>query len=127
LILHKTSDEQLATDFFKYHYHDRGMLKWGGCYLSDHTSALKKMRAAEVAEVALPTQAMAQVSELLFSAWQRQQRVHLQLEQLEGGEQVVSLTGLVIGLADNELGIQTDEQQLVWLVLAMIKHVELLV
>lgn len=35
----KFSDQE-AEDFFKYDYIDRGMIKWQGFYLSDHTSAL---------------------------------------------------------------------------------------
>ena len=27
MILHKAKNEQVAADFFKYHYHDRGMMK----------------------------------------------------------------------------------------------------
>lgn len=33
--------EATAAQFFRNDYHDRGMLKWQGYYLSDHTSALK--------------------------------------------------------------------------------------
>jgi len=124
MILHKAKNEQVAADFFKYHYHDRGMMKWGGFYLSDHTSALQKMHAAEVAEVPLPIQSQALISQRLFSAWQRQQLVHLQLNQLEVGERVVAVTGTVVGMADNEIGIQTAEQKIIWLVLAAIKHAE---
>lgn len=33
---------KMATQFFKYYYHDRGKMKWGGFLLSEHTAALKK-------------------------------------------------------------------------------------
>lgn len=33
---------QVATNFFRYHYHDRGKKKWGGFFLSEHTAQLKK-------------------------------------------------------------------------------------
>ncbi|WP_225351573.1 hypothetical protein [Loigolactobacillus coryniformis] len=92
--------------------------------MSDHTSALQKMHAAEVAEAPLPIQSQALISQRLFSAWQRQQLVHLQLNQLEVGERVVAVTGTVVGMADNEIGIQTAEQKIIWLVLAAIKHAE---
>lgn len=35
-------DANLINQFLKYDYHDRGMLKWQGFYLSDHTSARTK-------------------------------------------------------------------------------------
>lgn len=34
--------DKVATQFFKYYYHDRGKMKWGGFLLSEHTAALKK-------------------------------------------------------------------------------------
>lgn len=34
--------EKEAEDFFKNYYQDRGMLKWQGFFLSDHTAALSK-------------------------------------------------------------------------------------
>ena len=38
---------QIANDFFKFHYHDRGIKKWGGFFLSEHTAKLKKLEKAE--------------------------------------------------------------------------------
>lgn len=34
--------ERVAEDFFKYHYVDRGKMKWQGFILSEQTAALKK-------------------------------------------------------------------------------------
>lgn len=36
-------DPNLVRQFFTNDYHDRGMMKWQGFYLSDHTSSLSKM------------------------------------------------------------------------------------
>lgn len=33
---------EVADNFFKFHYHDRGKIKWQGFFLSEHTAALKK-------------------------------------------------------------------------------------
>lgn len=35
---------EVATQFFRYYYHDRGKLKWGGFFLSEHTAALHKQK-----------------------------------------------------------------------------------
>ncbi len=35
-------DPNLVNQFLKYDYYDRGMMKWQGFYLSDHTSVLDK-------------------------------------------------------------------------------------
>ena len=32
-----------ASHFFKHDYHDRGMIKWQGYYLSDHTEHVNKI------------------------------------------------------------------------------------
>ncbi|GKT04157.1 hypothetical protein [Furfurilactobacillus entadae] len=40
-------DPELVKMFFHHDYQDRGMLKWQGYYLSDHTSALNKQTLAE--------------------------------------------------------------------------------
>lgn len=41
---------ELVEDFFKNHYKDRGMVKWQGFYLSDHTAALKRQAEEEAVE-----------------------------------------------------------------------------
>ncbi|MEM0563096.1 hypothetical protein WMC37_10065 [Leuconostoc mesenteroides subsp. mesenteroides] len=33
----------LINNYFQYDYRDRGIKKWRGFFLSDHTSALRKM------------------------------------------------------------------------------------
>lgn len=33
--------EKVAANFFKYYYHDRGKMKWGGFFLSEHKKALR--------------------------------------------------------------------------------------
>ncbi|WP_208422547.1 hypothetical protein [Latilactobacillus fragifolii] len=43
-------DPHLVKQFLTYDYHDRGMMKWHGFYLSDHTSVLDKNTRAQVRE-----------------------------------------------------------------------------
>lgn len=38
---------KVAEQFFKYYYHDRGIKKWGGFFLSEHTAELRKQSTAE--------------------------------------------------------------------------------
>ncbi len=35
----------LVANYFKNDYRERGLIKWRGFFLSDHTSALKKWQA----------------------------------------------------------------------------------
>lgn len=39
-------DSNLVNQFLKYDYHDRGMMKWQGFYLSDHTAVVAKTATA---------------------------------------------------------------------------------
>ncbi|WPC19280.1 hypothetical protein N6G96_07170 [Pediococcus inopinatus] len=101
-------DESVTENFFEHDYKDRGMLKWGGFFLSDHTSALKKMKA-EVEEKLLPKQDQKTVSSLLLSAWKRKRIVHVQLLALRN-EEVESYTGLVMGHNDEGVVIQENNE-----------------
>ncbi|SOB38355.1 conserved hypothetical protein [Latilactobacillus sakei] len=47
----KRFDNKLVTQFLKHDYHDRGMMKWQGFYLSDHTSV--RAKEASIADVQL--------------------------------------------------------------------------
>lgn len=42
-----TAANEVATEFFKNDYHDRGIKKWGGFFLSEHTADLKKFTQQE--------------------------------------------------------------------------------
>ena len=86
-------DLNIVKQFFKYDYRDRGMLKWQGFYLSDHTAALKKTsntaKAHEHVKVHAQ-QSLADISEILAKSFAEQRLVQLQLNILNkngGGNQ----------------------------------------
>ncbi|GEL15175.1 hypothetical protein [Pediococcus cellicola] len=58
----KRVDESVTERFFKNDYHDRGMLKWGGFFLSDHTSAIQKMKRDKVPETIRAEQSLERVA-----------------------------------------------------------------
>lgn len=105
--LHQVPDDEFAQQFFQRDYQDRGMLKWGGFYLSDHTSALAKMHAAERAERPLPEQTAADVSERLAAAWHSHQPVHLQLNVMDENQRLQLADGLVAGVLDDRIVLTT--------------------
>ena len=53
-------DNKLVTQFLKHDYHDRGMMKWQGFYLSDHTSV--RAKEASAADVQLHRTHLAKMS-----------------------------------------------------------------
>ncbi|MCG0724137.1 DNA-directed RNA polymerase subunit beta [Lactiplantibacillus plantarum] len=40
----KDFDLNIVNRFFRHDYHDRGLMKWQGFYLSDHTAALNQQK-----------------------------------------------------------------------------------
>lgn len=121
--LKQTSNEELAQRFFQQDYQDRGMLKWGGFYLSDHTSALAKMHAAERVEQPLPAQTAADVSERLAAAWQSHRPVHLQLNVMDGNQTLTVINGVVLGVFDDQILLQEATGKTRRLQLTMIRCV----
>lgn len=105
-MLKKEPDDRLVTQFFQRDYQDRGMLKWGGFYLSDHTSALRKMHAAEQQEALQPRQSVAVISERLALAWRTHHHVHFQLNVVDANQAVTVLDGVVAGVADDQIMVQ---------------------
>lgn len=118
--------ENRAAQFFKHDYHDRGMLKWAGYFLSDHTSALKQNKKDERPEKLQTKQPVDEVSRLLADAWQHHRPVHLQLNQLQESKIVESITGLVVGFYDNVIGIQISDEKINQIELAEIRNVTLI-
>ncbi|WP_056988830.1 hypothetical protein [Lacticaseibacillus camelliae] len=115
----------LVADFFAHHYHDRGMKKWQGYYLSDHTAALKKQAKAEAAlqdQVALPQQSEAAVRHILATAFASGQSVIVQLKHLTPeGRLAAPLGGKVQGYTDwDEVGIGNAQVSI-----ADIRHADL--
>lgn len=103
MILHQEPDDQVADQFFDRDYHDRGMLKWGGFYLSDHTSALAKMHAAEQIEPTRPQQDEAAISDDLASAWRYKKAVHLQLNVFSTNQTITLADGWVAGVNEDQI------------------------
>ncbi|RDF15408.1 hypothetical protein CNR30_00715 [Levilactobacillus brevis] len=86
----------IAEQFLKNKYHDRGMLKWQGFFLSDHTSAIKKevnspipRKRAEMSQT--------EISECLSEAWKYGKRVILQLNQVNTNDIPTEVKGYIKG------------------------------
>ncbi|WP_412989211.1 hypothetical protein ACLJJ6_09495 [Pediococcus siamensis] len=110
MIIHRVN-EAVIERFFKNDYQDRGMLKWGGFFLSDHTSAIQKMKRDQIPEKIRPQQTTRQVSQALEQAWLKKKTVHVQLKIFHQGETLVSLTGQVSGFQGDQIVFRTTEDQ----------------
>ncbi|WP_363472111.1 hypothetical protein [Companilactobacillus musae] len=75
--------QSTVDDFFEHSYNDRGMLKWQGFYLSDHTSALNKVKAErEKTTEYRPQQSLEEISQTLAKAYANNKTVEIQLNKL---------------------------------------------
>lgn len=91
-------------------YHDRGMVKWMGFFLADHTAYTEEQGVAEQPVEGEEEQSPEQIGALLLNAWQTQSNVSLQLNVLVNGQHTHSITGLVAGYDAGFVYLQTDEE-----------------
>ncbi len=116
-------NEKELQHFFDYEYRDRGMLKWQGFFLSDHTSALNK-EAGTKAPVRLPQQNETEISAKLLHAWQNKRSVIIQLQEVDDEQIPQEIKGTVAGYKDNEIAVQTTiKEKPVMLLQEMIRNV----
>lgn len=103
--LHQIDDDSIVQLFFDRYYKDRGVVKWQGFYLSDHTAALKK-QAKEEAIQYLPKekQSLSELSGYLAEAFAKGKRVSIQLDTRDtNGEYQADIVGKLAGYQDDQI------------------------
>lgn len=107
--------DQMTQDYFAHAYRDRGMTKWQGYYLSDHTSALNKAKhAAAIRYPARRQQTQAEIGSVLADAYANGKPVAVQLNAITPDRLLgPDIMGLVRGYTDTELiiGANTIDMQ----------------
>ncbi|WP_281165400.1 hypothetical protein [Liquorilactobacillus sicerae] len=95
--------EAEAEFFFKNYYQDRGMLKWQGFFLSDHTQALKKATNQQAPNY-LPKQKPGAIADILKSSWLAKRKILVQLDQYQTkGKGIIEYVGIVKGYNENSI------------------------
>ena len=114
----------LVADFFANRYIDRGMRKWQGYYLSDHTAALKKQAQTEhLTYPPLSLQDKAYIRMILLRAYAEGQSVTIQLNlQTPDGQMLPPITGKVGGVTDSDV-VHVGDQNIS---IRMIRHIDLI-
>lgn len=107
-------DDETAMQLFieaKSIYHDRGMIKYQGFYLSDHTALLKKLYANEAKNNLKKEQmSMEDIDRVLFTARQSNKPIAIQLELLDQeGQYFDDVIGFIQG--HDSLGIYIADQK----------------
>lgn len=96
--------DQRVTDFFA-HYQDRGMKKWAGFFLSDHTAMINK----ETRQKSVPDRAemsREECGKVLRAAFGNQRLVVVQLKEVdENGDRPEEIVGFVQGYAEDKVVI----------------------
>ena len=96
--------DKKVENFFK-NYHDRGMKKWAGFFLSDHTLKINKKKAQQKI-VYLPKKRMSEeeISEVLLKAFSNHYKVNIQLKERDcNGNLKKDISGFVEGYYENKL------------------------
>ena len=107
---------QVAKDYFEKYYVDRGMVKWNGYYLSDHTESAGKHSAEEAHkrnQVAMPEMTLEEVTAIIFKAYAQNIEIRIQ-ERRKSKEGFNSgiVTGKVKGFDESLIYIGNYEFEL---------------
>lgn len=119
---------RVAEQFFRYSYHDRGMLKWQGYFLSDHTAALKrhqKILSRRSRGHNYPQQSPSQIVARLKSAWKHHQTVTLILNLVTPNGYYQTVTGQVRGYHGPKVVVRDQHMTTHLLALSDIRHLSL--
>ncbi|WP_261805832.1 hypothetical protein [Lapidilactobacillus luobeiensis] len=113
--------DRIVAAFFK-QYHDRGMLKWAGFYLSDHTQQLEKQDQLATKIVARqPQQSRQELTEKLLAAFNQHLAISLQLNSIRlNDDKVEEIGGYVTGFTAD--GVLLDGHEFL---LADLRHIRI--
>ena len=124
-------DEDSAKQLFmeaKRVYEDRGMMKWIGFYLSDHTAVLNKESAARSRINSEKEQmTVEEIGATLQQGFLQNKRLAIQLEALDSeGNYLDALVGKLVGQKDEQIYLDEEERGVLHMTIEQIHHVELL-
>lgn len=96
----------MAANFFQRDYQDRGMVKWGGFALSDHTEDVNKytaQRAQRMQQARMPEMSSQAMLPILEHAFANHELVQIQQASKQDQQIPALITGFVQGYT--ELGV----------------------
>ncbi len=103
----------MAEKFFRNDYNDRGMVKWQGFYLSDHTEDAKKHsdELNRLDHLSVKTQmSEVDISAILFRSFTKNETIRIQLNLInDEGKPQDFITGIVQGFNDNQVYVNDTE------------------
>lgn len=93
----------------KWLYNDRGMMKWMGWLLSDHSAFIEKSKIKESAGEIKPEMNQQQISQNLAKAWENGEIVTIQMNLIEANSYVPEIKGQVIGFNTGQIYVLLEE------------------
>jgi len=124
-------DDESAEQLFmeaKQTYQDRGMMKWIGFYLSDHTAVLsKEAKERNRINVGKEQMSLEEIGETLQQAYLKNKRIAIQLETLDNeGNYPDDLVGKISGQREEQIYLDEEDRGMLHLTIEQIHHVEIL-
>ncbi|RRK10836.1 DNA-directed RNA polymerase subunit beta [Lactiplantibacillus garii] len=93
----------------KWLYDDRGMMKWMGWLLSDHSAYLESAARQRAGAPIEPQLSRQTINERLQTAWQSVNVIELQVNTLVNNHYPPLLTGVIVGFNAGTLAVQTGD------------------
>ncbi|GAB2324461.1 hypothetical protein IRB23M11_20830 [Alkalibacterium sp. m-11] len=120
------SEEIIVLSPDRLGYKDRGIMKWQGMILSDHTSALKELHKEYEQSIAAGKEQMTteEVSEALYKAYRLRKPVAIQANVLKEGHFYPDVKCIVKGYDRDNIYLQLKDSQLKKVNIYLIRHVE---
>lgn len=125
----------MGESFMAYHtdplireYNDRGMAKWMGFYLSEHTSEMDKEKAQRgLKPKRKPAMAQNEVSEILTASFKNRQMVEVQLNSLDlEGYPIFEASGIIEGFEGPNTFLTTFDLGLQIIPIESVQHARLI-
>jgi hypothetical protein len=106
--VNKMAKNNNPLDPYFQEYQDRGIIKWAGFYLSEHTTALEKEKQQRIIPARLEQQTPEQIDYCLTQSLKYNKVLEIQLNTLENGQVKPHLWGTFTGAVDLETLAITD-------------------
>lgn len=110
----------------KWLYNDRGMMKWMGWLLSDHSAFMENAKGKELVHPAKPEMDEEKINNQLQQAWNNSNEVSIQINVLENDSYLPEFIGRVVGFDSGQIYLQLSEGETKLLHVEEIRSVELI-
>lgn len=107
-------------------YPDRGMKKWLGWILSDHSAYMESQAIDERSTLEKPEQKTNVIDQVLQASWEQGQVVAIQLNTLYDGQYRRDLEGPILGYADGQIYLQRKDGLVLPVQVEDIRHIDIL-